>query len=101
MGVKKSLRTAFRYIRFVFVSATPVAAKDMEEHLRQHLHKMLGLLNSPKIKLFSTGKENEYVLRCDSASFAKVRQALLFFYGKDYRIKLLKSSGTIKSLGAG
>ncbi|MCX8200026.1 MAG: hypothetical protein N3G76_01000 [Candidatus Micrarchaeota archaeon] len=100
MGVKKSLRTVFRYIKLELLTSRPEFASGLEERLRAHLQKMLGQLSAPKIKLIplNSDSENTYLLRCDSASFMRVRQALLFFYDKDYRLKLHKSSGTIKSL---
>jgi RNase P/RNase MRP subunit POP5 len=97
MAVKKSLRTRLRYIEFQLLSAQPVS-EGVEDRLRVHLQKSLGMHNAPKLKLLSFDKECKGLLRCDAGSFVAVRQALLFLYDKDYRIKLLKSSGTIKSL---
>lgn len=97
MAVKKSLRTRFRYIMFQFFSAQPFG-NEIEGKIRAHLLNMLGLLGAPKVKLISLDAEGKGVLRCNSESFATIRQALLFFYGRDYRLRLLKSSGTMKSL---
>jgi len=97
MVIKKSLRTRFRYIKFRLLSAHPFHG-DFEGELRAHINTLLGLSHAPSIKLLSFDSEGNGLLRCDSASFTEVRQAMLFFYDKDYRIKLLKSSGTIGSL---
>lgn len=100
MVIKKSVRTRYRYIKFLYLSEQRTDARQLEAEIRAFVLKQLGCLGNPTLKLLSFTKEGAGILRCSADAFMRVRQALLFFYGTNFRIKLVGSSGTLKALNS-
>ncbi|MGB9635379.1 MAG: Rpp14/Pop5 family protein [Candidatus Micrarchaeia archaeon] len=96
MVMKKTVRDRYRYIHFMYEGEH---RSDLEKWLRAEVMAMVGLINMPYIKLVSYDQNtNTGIIKCSKEGFERLRSALIFMYGKNYRIKLISSSGTIKSL---
>lgn len=97
MTLKKSVRTRHRYIKFRVISQRTFSGEEIYREIYGFASLALGAFAMPKMRLVSY-ENSEGILKCRAQDFVPLRAALALLASKEYRIKLLASSGTIKAL---
>ncbi|MCX8205870.1 MAG: hypothetical protein N3H30_01440 [Candidatus Micrarchaeota archaeon] len=97
MALKKSVRTRHRYIKFRTISQRKFAGDEIYSEILRFVSRTHGAFAMPKMRLISY-ENSEGILKCRAQDLTQLRAALALLTSREYRIKLLSSSGTIKAL---
>ncbi|GEM_PF-3188498 len=100
MVVKKSARTVYRYILFDYLSQSGKRADELQRELNQVMQQMYGMVGAPHLKLISFSK-GRGIVRCGRSQFVQARRAFALYINPTYRIRQVRSSGTLKGLREG